>query len=353
MVVEQGGSSLPSIDTFDIVATHGDYAPAVFHVVSTVKNADLCIWAVGNRALEFSPETANGNHERLITFKEPGNYVVKLAAYNSSAKQQIEKTAAVVVKKAPAGLVTATLDVAYEAIFVEQKTTNPVAVVRFPAEQKGDLATVTQPIAAELGFEIVKADFAQATHNPSIKSTKVEIDPVKRDKVLLTCELARPVANKRSPSYTVPAGIDAGTAIRIGDQNHRTGVGESDGAGNHQGAAALPAGRLAGQEPQADADFAARGQEVCLEGRRTAAKHRRGDVLKQHLRGQRRRGKRPIADRRGRNQEGVEPVRPALVVAEGRPVTEGRAGQLLDSNHPPTCGPNSGQSRPTVATACH
>jgi PKD repeat protein len=207
VVVEQGGSSLPSIDTFDIVATHGDYAPAVFHVVSTVKNADLCIWAVGNRALEFSPETANGNHERLITIKEPGNYVVKLAAYNSSAKQQIEKTTAVVVKKAPAGLVTATLDVTYEAIFVEQKTTNPVAVVRFPAEQKGDLATVTQPIAAELGFEIVKADLAQSTHNPSIKSTKVEIDPVKRDKVLLTCELARPAATKRPPSYTVQVAL--------------------------------------------------------------------------------------------------------------------------------------------------
>jgi PKD repeat protein len=201
VVVEQGGSSLPSIDTFDVVATHGDYAPATFRVVTTVNNAELCVWELGTKALEFSPDTANGNQERLITFKEPGTHVLKLAAYNG--KQAIEKSQTVVVKKAPAGLMTATVDVSYEAVLVEQKETTPIVQLRFPMEQKGDVASVTQPIAADLGFEIIKAVLAPAAKNPSIKSARLEIDPAKRDHAVLTCELVRPSGNKAARACTV------------------------------------------------------------------------------------------------------------------------------------------------------
>jgi len=202
VAVDQGGSSLPSIETFDVVPTHGDYAPAAFRVVTTVKNADLCVWSVGNRALEFSPETAAGNEERLVTFKEPGTHVLKLAAYHVG-KQPVEKTVTVVVKKAPVGMVTATVDVSYEAVFVEQKPTNQGILLHFPLEQKGDVATVTRAIAADLGFEITKAELAQPVKNPNIKSAKVEIDPAKRDKVLVTCELARPSARTATPPCIV------------------------------------------------------------------------------------------------------------------------------------------------------
>jgi hypothetical protein len=70
-------------------------------------------------------------------------------------------------------------------------------------EQKGDVASVTQPIAADLGFEIIKAVLAPAAKNPSIKSARLEIDPAKRDHAVLTCELVRPSGNKAARACTV------------------------------------------------------------------------------------------------------------------------------------------------------
>jgi PKD repeat protein len=201
VVVAEGGSSLPSINTFDVVPVAGDCAPATFRLVTEVKNASLCVWAVNSRALEFSPDTANGHQERFVAFKEPGTHIVKLAAYNG--KQQVEKTATVVVKKAPAGFMTATVAVTYEAVLVEQKNTSPYVQLRFPADQKSDVATVSEAIAADMGFTITKADLAQPLKNANIKSAKVQIDPAKPDQVLLTCELVRPSARQAPPPYHV------------------------------------------------------------------------------------------------------------------------------------------------------
>jgi PKD repeat protein len=205
VVVEQGGTSLPSIDTFDVVATQGDYAPATYRVVTTVNNAELCVWEVGTKALEFSPDTANGSQERLVTFKEPGSHVMKLAAYNG--KQAVEKTQTVVVKKAPAGLMTATVEVSYDAVLIEQKDTSTVVQLQFPMEQKGDVATITRPVAANLGFEIIKAEVASTAKNPGIKSAKVEIDRTKRDHAVLTCELVHPSGAKSPRAWTVQVAL--------------------------------------------------------------------------------------------------------------------------------------------------
>jgi PKD repeat protein/ribosomal protein S15P/S13E len=58
----------------------GSYAPATFKIMSKVKNAQLCVWDLGDdRPLEVT--NAQGN-EKMVTFQKPGGYVIKLAAVN-------------------------------------------------------------------------------------------------------------------------------------------------------------------------------------------------------------------------------------------------------------------------------
>ena len=135
--------------------------------------------------------------KKVVTLKEAGKHVLRLAAFNG--KQSVERIETVVVKPAPVGMVTATVAATFEAVLVEQKETSAIAQLRFPTDQKGNVATVSHSTAAGPGFEIVKADFAKPIKDhPNIKSAKLQIDPVKHDKVVLTCELVRPSA--KAPS---------------------------------------------------------------------------------------------------------------------------------------------------------
>jgi hypothetical protein len=96
------------------------------------------------------------------------------------------------------------LEVTYDAVQMQQKQTSPVVQLRFPVEKQGDVIAVTQPVLADAGFEIVKAEqVAGALKNPYIKSVKVQLDPTKRSQALLTCELVRPSARSAPPNYLV------------------------------------------------------------------------------------------------------------------------------------------------------
>jgi len=195
----------PSIDALRIVPVGGDFAPASFQVSSNVKNADMCVWILGERQIEFSPDMANGNQQRIVTFKQPGTHVVRLAAFNG--KQSVEKTETVVVKKAPIGMVTATLAVTYEAVRIEQRSKNQTVAFQFPQKQAGDVATVTQQIAADQGFEISKADIVQPIKSPSIKSAKVQLDPAKRTSAQVICEIVKPAKGTVTPTSTVQVAL--------------------------------------------------------------------------------------------------------------------------------------------------
>src|SRR5919197_2762134 len=79
----------------------GSYAPATFHVVSKVKNAQVCVWELGDdQPLEIQTDPA-GTQDRMVTFARPGGYVIKLAAVNGD--QAVEKSEIVNVLEPPPG----------------------------------------------------------------------------------------------------------------------------------------------------------------------------------------------------------------------------------------------------------
>jgi PKD repeat protein len=202
--VGEDSSSEPSID-LNVVAVHGNYAPALFRVETKVKNASQCVWVVGNRNIEFDPDTAKDDWVRLVTINEPGTHVIRVAAFNG--KKTVEKTATVVVQAPPAGSITATLNVTYQAVFVEQKPASPVVQMTFPMNQMGDVITLTKSVLPEIGFAIVKADVLPQTKNPYLKSSKVQLDPAKHGQALVTCELVRPSARSAPPVCTVQLAV--------------------------------------------------------------------------------------------------------------------------------------------------
>jgi PKD repeat protein len=151
VVVDGTTPGAPSIDAFVVMPVNGDtYAPATFHATTRVKDASLCVWAVSDRPIEVhDPSDA----EHVLTFKDPGQYTIKLAATNG--KQTVEKVTTVEVHKAPLGAVAATVKVTYEAVIVESRVTKPVVQLQF--RQAG--TAFNQDFGPDPGFEFVHADF--------------------------------------------------------------------------------------------------------------------------------------------------------------------------------------------------
>jgi PKD repeat protein len=185
--VEGGSASPPAIDALEVVPIRPElFAPATFRVVSRVKNADLCVWALGNdRPLEITPENAS-TQERFVTFTQPGNHVIKLAAFNG--KQTIEKSAAINVLPAPAGTAMAVLRVTDEAVQVETKQVRQALPIEFPPGHKESSYKFSQPLTAEPGFVILKAAFADPIKDAPVKGLEFKFEPDRR-KVRLTGEL--------------------------------------------------------------------------------------------------------------------------------------------------------------------
>jgi PKD repeat protein len=184
-----GTAAPPSIDTFEVVPVLSDYAPATFRVITKVKDANLFVWAVSDRAVEISTDTGAAGQEKFLTFKDPGTQVVKLVAWNG--KQAVEKVQTVVIKQPPIGMVTANVAVTYEAVFVEQKVTSKGAKVTFPPDQAGDIFKFNQAVfMAEEGFEIVKADFANPVKDVNVKAPVLHISADKKQ-VTVTGELLK------------------------------------------------------------------------------------------------------------------------------------------------------------------
>jgi PKD repeat protein len=195
VAVDQPITSPPVIDTFEVVPVRPDnYAPASFRLVTEVKNAELCAWAVSTQALEFSPETANGKQERFVNLKEPGKHVIKLAAYNG--KETVEVSKEVEVKKPPVGTVMAELTVTYEALRVVTRTMQHHCSEKWPANLQANTHPFSRCVAeADDGYEFVKVAFAHEVKDPGVRKPKVEISQDKH-KINLSGEL---IKNSGSP----------------------------------------------------------------------------------------------------------------------------------------------------------
>lgn len=209
VTVELATAATPIIDSFAVVPVRDDYAPATFRVVSKVSGANQCVWALSDRSLELSPETAAGSQERFVTFKQPGTYAVKLAAFNG--KQVVERVEKVVVKQPPLGTVTASVAVSYEAVQVEARNTTPAV----PVSIKDSALSFSKEWPAPLGFEITRAEIAPTMKDVNVKSVKVQLS-ADRKKVLVTGELLKAAPNS---VVTVPLQI---SQQRQGPPSQRT-----------------------------------------------------------------------------------------------------------------------------------
>jgi hypothetical protein len=201
--LDNSAPAAPAIDTFTVVPiSPNNYAPATFRVVSKIKNADLCVWALGeDRPLEVSTDIA-GCQDRLVTFKRPGPHAVRLAVV--SGKQVVEKNEVVRVAAPPAGSATAVLKVTREAAQVVATEKQRVVPVSFPAHSKDTTMPLDKTIAAaDLGFQVKSVQVVNAVNATGVKA---EITPDGRQ-IRLTGQLVRPTGILKIPLQAPPQAV--------------------------------------------------------------------------------------------------------------------------------------------------
>ncbi len=187
----------PAIDEFTVTPVQAvSYAPATYRVAVKFKNANVCVWSVGDdQPLEVA-EDAPTTQERMVTFKQPGTHFIRFAAFNG--KQTVERSEQVTVAPAPAGLVTATVQVAYEAMRVRPVQKVLPIVVAFPADVQDTTFSFSKEYAAENGFMFTQAQLG--AFPPEVKSPNLEISADKK-RVTLTGQLVKQggLLNRNAP----------------------------------------------------------------------------------------------------------------------------------------------------------
>jgi hypothetical protein len=146
-------SGPPRIDALDVVpVSPNSYAPATFRVLSKVKNAQVCVWDAGDeRPLDIITENPNDS-DRLITFKNPGGYVIKLVAVNGT--QYAQKTEIVNVLEPPAGTITAVLNVEDQGQRLDTVSDTYTFSERFPENSAESVYSFRRQVKARPGYEI-------------------------------------------------------------------------------------------------------------------------------------------------------------------------------------------------------
>lgn len=191
VVLDGAAIPVPVIETFQVVPIRPDCtAPATFRILSKVKNAQTGVLALGDdRPLEFLADPAAAQ-DRLVTYKEPGYYTIKLVALNG--KQTAEKSETVFVNLGETGQPTATLQVIYEAVQVERLERTYNVPVAFPPKCQENVFPFQVEQKAELGFEVRSARLGKLTEGRHFKAPpKVEI-AADKTRAWLTGELVKP-----------------------------------------------------------------------------------------------------------------------------------------------------------------
>jgi PKD repeat protein len=196
--LETAQPAAPQIQSFDIYPiSAGSYAPATFRLVSKVKNAQVCVWDLGDdRPLEIVTD-APGTQDRLVTFEKPGGYVIKLAAINGS--QATEKSDIISVTAPPAGTVTALVSVLEQGTQVETVASACSIAESFPPHSRDEVFAINRQLPARMGFEISEVRL-QSGQGPSIsvKSGQLAMDV---DPALLGAQGARKLRLQLAPDH--------------------------------------------------------------------------------------------------------------------------------------------------------
>jgi hypothetical protein len=188
----------------------GSYAPATFHVVGQVKNAQICVWDLDdNRPMEVTKDAAP-TQERLVTFDRPGSWKLNLVAVNGT--QTVQKSVDVRVAAPPSGSLAAVLNVTDAATRVETVNVPCVFSEPFPAAMKDAVAPFTRQVMARPGYQIKDVHIPVAKGPPvqmqnqaemavdpalvkggNVRNLKLQMAPDHRS-VRLTGELMKPAA---------------------------------------------------------------------------------------------------------------------------------------------------------------
>jgi PKD repeat protein len=180
-----GAPTIASLEATPV--SPGAYAPATYRVRGKVQGAQVCVWDLGDdRPLEILTEGLD-SQDRLVTFREPGAYVIRLAAVNGL--QAVQKSEIVNVEVPPAGTVTALLTVADQATRVETvETSIPVSIALTPTA-KDKTAALDRRLQARQGFAITAARL-EPVADPNVKDLRLEVAADRRS-VRLTGQLIR------------------------------------------------------------------------------------------------------------------------------------------------------------------
>src|SRR5439155_904321 len=147
--------AVPDIAMLEAIpVSPGEFAPATYHIRSKVQNAKACVWDFGDdRPLEILTDALE-NQDRLVTFKEPGGYVIKLAAVNGN--QGVQKSDIVNVQVPPNGTITAILSVTDQATRVETVETPTPVSLALPPNPKEATQPINRQLYARRGFTILR-----------------------------------------------------------------------------------------------------------------------------------------------------------------------------------------------------
>jgi PKD repeat protein len=210
----------PAISAFEIVpVSPGAYAPATYRIVSKVENAQLSIWDLGDdRPLEVTAEKDSAA-QKMVTFENPGAFVVKLVATNGA--QYAVKSDIVQVNVPPPGAVTAVLSVNDQAMKLEKVNTPYTFSGAFPPSSREAVYRIDRQVPAQPGFEITdiriqpKAGAAQRLEGRTeilldpnalglrgVRNLSLKLAPDRRS-ARLTGELVKDTSNKKAPLPTL------------------------------------------------------------------------------------------------------------------------------------------------------
>ena len=186
--LESSAANGPVIESFQVIPLRPNQdAPAVFRVVSQVKNADMLIWSLGDdRPIEINTDPG-ASQDRLITLNNVGTHVIRLVAV--SGKQTAEKTKEEYVGMPDPNAPVAELRLAYEATKQHAKKQNVNVARAFPANAAENTFSFTEERAAPAGFQIIKADFVKTPkESANLKDVRLTFTP---DKVVVTGTLIK------------------------------------------------------------------------------------------------------------------------------------------------------------------
>ncbi len=210
--LDGGAANAPVIEVFKVLPPQPDMkditAPATFRLVAKVKNADLCIWSLGDdRPLDVSKD-GSAYQRRVVTVKEAGQYTFRLVAV--SGKQTVEKSETIWVNVGDDTVPAASLQMAYDAVQVERVKETWNMGARYPHDRKENTFNFRTELT-KAGFVIIDAKFEEPIKSPLIKNPKLDFSD--KTRVRLIGEMTKPAGflglqkNVPPPCWHTPVAV--------------------------------------------------------------------------------------------------------------------------------------------------